>query len=143
MNDRMTPVLPEATEAIKPIRLSWRFVTNGGSDPTLMSPLLESVTRVTSDGGKLLYRVRLARAYRLDVAATAHSAPAVASPEGTYYTAHLQTGALVSAVPAEVAREFDIAVLDHTTVPAHTPTNSVPAGAVVTGSILIEWGAGG
>lgn len=125
-----------------PVRLPWSFTTDGTTDPSVFSETVESVTRVTSDGGVALYRVRLAEYWALSDASTVWLSPTVRGPEAAIHYARYATGALVSTVAADPIREFDVAVTLLTVAPAVSQVNNVAAGAMVAGEVIVDQAAG-
>lgn len=121
-----------------PVRLPWSFTTAGASNPAVFSESILSVTRVTSDGGVALYRVRLREFWALSDANTVWLSPTVRGPEGAIHYARYATGALVGTVAADPLREFDVAVTLLTTAPAVSQVNNVAAGALISGEILVD-----
>jgi hypothetical protein len=119
-----------------PIRLPWFFITNGAQNPQSFSPTLERVQRLLSPANELLFSVRLSEKWALTLTTTIWLSVNVQAPEDTIYYARYVTPVVPQVL--DPLRDFLIGVTLLETTPAISQVNDIPAGAQVSGEILVD-----
>lgn len=115
-----------------PAIITAKFTLDGSNDPSVLSPELESVTRITADTTSLaLYRVRFRRNYAPGRSRVVERADIVQDGSARR-SVEVVSGAEVSSVAADQDLELDIGV-----VSAGSLTNSLD-GPVVSVTIYAE-----